>query len=143
MISITSDPIDICSMLTYVTNDKSIGATALFLGLVRDHSEKAKIVYGIFYEAYIEMAKQLLSEIEKESFELWNIKKFIAIHRIGHLNVNEVSVGVAVSSEHRKESLEACTYAIENIKFRVPIWKKEISESGSSWINAVNDGLGN
>jgi molybdopterin synthase catalytic subunit len=129
-------------MLTYVNNDKSIGATALFLGLVRDHTEKAKKVYGIFYEAYIEMAKELLSEIEKETFELWNIKKFVAMHRIGYLKVNEVSVGVAVSSQHRKESLEACTYAIENIKSRVPIWKKEMSESGGSWINAVNDELG-
>lgn len=134
MISITSSPIDVCEILDNINDDDSIGATAIFLGSVRGQTEKKSPVHAIYYEAYKEMAEKILIEIEEESFRLWKIRKFAAIHRIGYLNVKEVSVMVAVSSPHRKESLEACKYGIENIKLRVPIWKKEISQSGSSWI---------
>ena len=134
MISITSSPIDVSEILDNINDDDSIGATAIFLGSVRGQTEKNSPVHGIYYEAYKEMAEKILIEIEEESFRLWRIRKFAAIHRIGYLNVKEVSVMVAVSSPHRKESLEACKYGIENIKLRVPIWKKEISQSGSSWI---------
>lgn len=134
MISITSSPIDVCEILDNINDDGSIGATAIFLGSVRGQTEKKSSVQSIYYEAYKEMAEKVLIEIEEEAFRLWKIRKFAAIHRIGYLNVKEVSVMVAVSSPHRKESLEACKYGIENIKLRVPIWKKEISQSGSSWI---------
>ena len=134
MISITHSPIDVSIILENINDDKSIGATSLFLGSVRGHTEKKSPVHAIYYEAYREMAERILSEIEEEAFSLWKITKFVAIHRIGYLNVNDISVVVAVSSAHRKESLEACKYGIENIKSRVPIWKKEISQSGSSWI---------
>ena len=135
MISITHNPIDVSKILENINDDQSIGATSIFLGSVRGHTEKKKSpVHAIYYEAYREMAEKILSEIEEEAFSLWKITKFVAIHRIGYLNVNDISVVVAVSSAHRKESLEACKYGIENIKSRVPIWKKEISQSGSSWI---------
>jgi len=134
LISITHSPIDVSIILENINDDKSIGATSLFLGSVRGHTEKKSPVHAIYYEAYREMAERILSEIEEEAFSLWKITKFVAIHRIGYLNVNDISVVVAVSSAHRKESLEACKYGIENIKSRVPIWKKEISQSGSSWI---------
>ena len=135
MISITHNPIDVSSILENINDDQSIGATSIFLGSVRGHTDnKTSPVHAIYYEAYREMAEKILSEIEEEAFSLWKITKFVAIHRIGYLNVNDVSVVVAVSSAHRKESLEACKYGIENIKSRVPIWKKEISQSGSSWI---------
>ena len=137
MISITSSPIDVCEILDNINDDDSIGATAIFLGSVRGHTENESPVHAIYYEAYKEMAEKILIEIEEESFRLWKIRKFAAIHRIGYLNVKEVSVLVAVSSPHRKESLEACKYGIENIKLRVPIWKKEISQSGSSWIGGI------
>jgi len=134
MISITSSPIDVSEILDNINDDDSIGATAIFLGSVRGQTEKKSSVQAIYYEAYKEMAEKILFEIEEEAFRLWKIRKFAAIHRIGYLNVKEVSVVVAVSSPHRKESIEACKYGIENIKLRVPIWKKEISQSGSSWI---------
>jgi molybdopterin synthase catalytic subunit len=136
LISITHSPIDVSQILENISDVESIGATAIFLGSVRGHTEKKSPVHAIYYEAYKEMAEKILSEIEEEAFSLWKISKFAAIHRIGYLNVKEVSVVVAVSSPHRKESLEACKYGIENIKSRVPIWKKEMSQSGSSWIGA-------
>ena len=131
MISISSEPIDICKILVD-TMDSSAGAIALFVGSVRDHN-KDHVVSEIYYEAYKEMAEENLAEIEDRARKTWRIKKFLAVHRSGNLRVGDVSVAVAVSAEHRKEAFEACKYAIDEIKVRVPIWKKEVSESGVYW----------
>lgn len=136
MISITRDPIDLCQILVSA-KDKSSGGTVLFIGSVRDHNEKGQ-VSEIYYEAYKEMAEEKIAEIEDEVRKRWNIKKFVAIHRIGNLRVGEPSVAVAVSSEHRKEAFEACKYGIDEIKTRVPIWKKEVSTSGTVWAEGVS-----
>ncbi|MFQ5940897.1 MAG: molybdenum cofactor biosynthesis protein MoaE [Nitrososphaerales archaeon] len=136
MISITRDPIDLCKILVSV-KDKSAGGAVLFIGSVRDHNEKGS-VSEIYYEAYKEMAEEKLAEIENEVRKRWNVKKFVAIHRIGNLTVGEPSVAVAVSSEHRKEAFEACKYGIDEIKTRVPIWKKEVSDSGVVWAEGVS-----
>ena len=136
MISITKDIIDQLKILEQL-KDNSSGAIVFFTGIVRDHNSKEN-VEGIFYEAYEEMVEEVLKKIEKEISGNWNIKKFIAIHRIGYLKVGEISVIVGVSSEHRKEAFEACSYGIENIKKRCPIWKKEKMESGDSeWVQGV------
>lgn len=136
MISITKDPIDLCQILV-ATKDRSAGGAVLFIGSVRDHNEKGP-VSEIYYEAYKEMAEDKIAEIEREVREKWDIKKFVAIHRIGNLKIGEPSVAVAVSSEHRKEAFEACKYAIDEIKTKVPIWKKEISDSGVAWVEGVS-----
>ncbi|HEX2487259.1 MAG TPA: molybdenum cofactor biosynthesis protein MoaE [Nitrososphaeraceae archaeon] len=136
MISIIKDTIDQLKILEEL-KDNSSGAVVFFTGIVRDHNSKEK-VEGIFYEAYEEMVNEILKKIENEVFKNWNIKKFIAIHRIGYLKVGEISVIVGVSSEHRKEAFEACSYGIDNIKKRCPIWKKEKMESGDSeWVEGV------
>lgn len=136
MISITRDPIDLCKILVDA-KDRSSGGTVLFIGSVRDHNENGP-VSEIYYEAYKEMAEEKITEIEDEVRKRWNIKKFVAIHRIGNLRVGEPSVAVAVSSEHRKEAFEACRYGIDEIKTRVPIWKKEVSASGTVWAEGVS-----
>ena len=136
MISITRDPIDLCKILVDA-KDKSAGGAVLFIGSVRDHNEKGT-VSEIYYEAYKEMAEDKMAEIESEVRKRWNVKKFIAIHRVGDLKVGDVSVAVAVSTEHRKEAFEACKYGIDEIKTRVPIWKKELSESGVAWVEGVS-----
>jgi molybdopterin synthase catalytic subunit len=135
MISIREDPIDVNKILEE-TRDDSAGAIAFFIGIVRDHNE-GKRVAGIHYEAYKEMAEKILLEIEMEATKKWNIKKIIAVHRIGDLNIGDISVIVAVSTEHRKEAFEACRYAIDMIKTRVPIWKKEKSDSGEHWLENI------
>ncbi len=136
MISITKDVIEQLKILDQIKDDSS-GAVVFFTGSVRNYNSKGK-VEGIFYEAYEEMVEENLNKIEKEIFENWNIKKFIAIHRIGYLKVGEISVIVGVSSEHRKEAFEACSYGIDNIKKRCPIWKKEKTQSGNSeWVEGV------
>lgn len=135
MISITKDTIDQTKIFDQIKDD-SCGAIVSFIGFVRDHSSKGK-VEGIFYEAYDEMLEEILKKIEREVFKNWNIKKFIAVHRTGYLHVGEISVIVGVSSEHRKEAFEACSYGIENIKKRCPIWKKEKTQFGNEWIEGV------
>jgi molybdopterin synthase catalytic subunit len=137
LILTTKDTIDQTKIFDQVKDD-SCGAIVSFTGLVRDHNSNSKgKVEGIFYEAYDEMVEEILKNIEKEVFKNWNIKKFIAVHRTGYLQVGEISVMVAVSSEHRKEAFEACSYGIENIKKRCPIWKKEKTQFGNEWIEGV------
>jgi len=135
MISITEKPIDVNKLLNNVS-DQSSGASVLFTGTVRDHNKQDK-VSKLHYEAYQEMAEKILQEIENEIHTKWKINKFIAIHRTGTLKVGEVSVAVAVSSEHRKEAFEACKFGIDSIKEKAPIWKKEFTESGAEWLEGV------
>ncbi len=131
MISITSRPIDVSKVFLFV-KDRKAGAIILFTGVVRDHNETSPIS-EIYYESYKKMAELELSRIEKEAFKKWKITKFAAIHRIGNLKVGDVSVIVAVSSEHRREAFQSCKYGIDCIKTQVPIWKKEKSNQEYSW----------
>lgn len=132
MISISEHPIDVEKLLANVRED-SAGATVLFLGTVRNHNDDYA-VSGIYYEAFIRMAEEAVAKIEEETVKKWNLKKFAAVHRIGNLKIGEVSVAIAVSSEHRAEAFEAGRYAIDRIKTEVPIWKKEMmSDEGGIW----------
>jgi molybdopterin synthase catalytic subunit len=136
LILITDNAIDLSKILIDV-RDNSAGAITLFVGTVRDHDSGGH-VSALYYEAYKKMAEDMMTEIEKEVLSKWNIIKFSATHRIGTLKVNEISVAVAVSSEHRNEAFEACKYGIDNIKTRVPIWKKEYSDAGDKWVTGVS-----
>ena len=138
MFAIVHESIDVSKVLQKVKDDSS-GATVLFLGTVRDHNDKGK-VSRIQSEAYKEMAEEMLKKIEDEVIERWKVKSFIALQRVGELNIGDISLAVAVSSEHRKEAFEACKYAIDTIKNKVPIWKKEISPLGDSWVEGVSLG---
>src|SRR5262249_10614441 len=117
--------------------DAAAGATALFVGTVRDHNDKGR-VFEIQYESYREMAEGRLAEIEAEIMKKWNLNKVALVHRIGNLRVGEASVAVAVSAPHRKEAFEACRFGIDAVKSRVPIWKKEVMESGAFWATGVS-----
>jgi molybdopterin synthase catalytic subunit len=128
MFSISEDPIDVEGLLSNVKDD-SAGATILFLGTIRNHNEGYD-VSAIYYEVYMRMAEDAMAKIEAEAIRRWNLKKFAAMHRIGNLKVGEVSVAIAVSSEHRAEAFEAARYAIDQIKSEVPIWKKEVINNG-------------
>ena len=140
MFSISEHPIDIEMLLANVKDD-SAGATVLFLGTVRNRNDDYA-VSGIYYEAYIRMAEEAMAKIEVQAVKRWNLKKFAAVHRIGNLKVGEVSVAIAVSSEHRAEAFEAGRYAIDRIKSEVPIWKKEtIINKGGMWAQGTPMGM--
>jgi molybdopterin synthase catalytic subunit len=116
--------------------DNSAGAISVFMGNVRNRGRSGN-VSEIYYEAYSEMAEQKMREIENEAQTKWGIKKLVAIHRIGNIKVGESSIIIGVSSEHRHEAFEACKYVINNVKTRVPIWKKEISKESQKWADGI------
>lgn len=123
--------------------DPGAGAVVLFLGTVRDNSE-AGTVERIEYEAYTPMAEKALALAEERVRRRWPATRGIKIaHRVGPLEVGEVSVAVAVSSPHRAEAFEACRDAIETIKREAPIWKREKLADGSEvWVEGVPIGSG-
>ncbi|MGA9406294.1 MAG: molybdenum cofactor biosynthesis protein MoaE [Bacteroidota bacterium] len=132
MIQIVDKKINVAELLDSIIAPEA-GGIDIFLGTTRNHS-KGKKVIRLEYETYLPMALKLMSEIEREIRERWNIHKISMIHRTGVVPVMEASVAIAVSSAHRKEAFEACRYAIDELKKRVPIWKKEIFEDGEVWV---------
>lgn len=116
--------------------DNSAGALSIFIGNVRNHGISGN-VSEIYYETYSEMAEQKMREIENEAQTKWQIKKLVALHRIGNVRVGETSVIIGVSSEHRHEAFDACKYVIDNVKTRVPIWKKELSNDSQKWADGI------
>ncbi len=130
---IISQPIDAATLLAEVATP-SDGAVLLFWGVVRNEND-GREVNGLEYEAYAEMAEAKLREIVAEAAQRWRIGEIAAVHRIGKLNVGEASVGIAVAAPHRAEAYEASRYVIEELKRRVPIWKREHYLDGpSAWL---------
>ncbi len=120
---IVEAPIDVAGMLAGAAGD-SDGAVLVFLGVVRDHNE-GRAVDHLEYKAYPAMAEATLLEIIEEAHARWRTGSISAVHRIGRLEIGEVSVAIAVASPHRQDAYEASRYVIEELKKRVPIWKRE------------------
>ena len=131
--AIVREPIDPAQVLSLIGADQD-GATLLFLGVVRNHND-GRSVGGVRYESYEEMAAQVLSDIVEEASGAADTDRIAALHRIGELEVGEVSVAIAVSTPHRAEAYEASRYIIEEIKKRLPVWKKErYSDGAEEWV---------
>lgn len=129
---ITQQPIHPGDLFDHVRADGD-GAVVTFAGVVRNHSMGRRTI-RLEYHAYPEMAEKKMREIGAEIKERWKIDHVAILHRIGRLELGEISVLITVAAAHRKEAFEACEYAIERLKAIVPIWKKEIWEDGGeSW----------
>jgi molybdopterin synthase catalytic subunit len=111
----------------------SMGAVVVFVGTVRDTSKGRKVLY-LEYEAYKEMAERKLAEIGEDIRNRWGLERVAITHRVGHLELGEASVVIAVAAPHRAQAFEACRHAIERIKTTVPLWKKEVWEDGEVWV---------
>jgi len=135
MVELTDKAIDTQAILVGMA-DHSTGAVVLFLGTVRDHAE-GKTVTHMDYEAYTDMAIAKMKAIETETVARWPIRQIAIVHRIGALQLGDVSVAVAVASPHRGEAFEACRFAIDTLKKSVPIWKKEYSPEGEGWVEGI------
>jgi molybdopterin synthase catalytic subunit len=135
LIRVTADHLFLQEVM-HELEDSSAGALSIFIGNVRNRGRFGS-VSEIYYEAYSEMAEEKMREIENEAQAKWAIKKLVAFHRIGNLKVGETSIIIGVSSEHRNEAFEACKYIMDNVKTRVPIWKKEISEESQKWTDGI------
>lgn len=139
--ALTHEPIDPSRILAQVGDDAH-GAVLLFLGVVRDHAS-GRAVQGMRYEAYEEMAREVLAEIAAEAGALLGTDHVAVEHRVGELAIGDVSVAIAVSSPHRAEAFEASRYVIEQIKARLPVWKKERwTEGGEGWVEGATPPLG-
>ncbi|SRR5579884_677849 len=134
MIRLTHDVIDYHA-LTEQVRQPGCGAVVTFLGTVRDLTE-GRVTVSLDYEAYPGMAEKKMAEIEQETCQRWPVGAMAMIHRLGHLEVGDVSVAVAVSCPHRAQAFEACRYAIDRLKEVVPIWKKENWADGTTeWVH--------
>jgi molybdopterin synthase catalytic subunit len=123
---ISPEPISQQNIVEFVTNP-SAGGIAVFIGTTRDNFKGKKVV-RLEYEAYTSMAMKQLQKLCLDVRSKWPVCKMAIVHRTGVVPVGEASVMIAVSAEHRKEALEAVSYAIDQVKSTAAIWKKEVYE---------------
>jgi molybdopterin synthase catalytic subunit/molybdopterin converting factor small subunit len=125
-------PLSLEAVVEEVTSDEA-GAVATFVGTTRLHS-RGRTVTQLEYEAYEGMAEQVMAEIAAELEARYELCAIAIHHRIGRVAIGERSVVIAVSAPHRQEALKACRDAIDTLKERVPLWKKEVYVGGEEWI---------
>jgi MoaE-MoaD fusion protein len=113
--------------------DERAGAIATFQGTVRRQSRGREVI-ALEYEAYSGMAEKVIGEIAEGVKERYDLCEVAVAHRVGRCEVGEVSVAIAVSAPHRQDALSACRDVIDELKKRVPLWKKEVYEGGEEWI---------
>lgn len=118
------------------------GAHTIFLGSVRADELEGRTVAAIEYSAYPEMANKVIAEIREEAFARWDLACLHVHHSVGRVNVGEVGFMVMVSAGHRGPVFPALEYLVNEIKARVPIWKKEIFADGSeTWVEGQGMGI--
>src|SRR5262245_47034013 len=141
MIKLTREVID-DHALTESVRRPHCGAVVTFLGTVRDLTGE-QITGALDYEAYGPMAEKKMAEIEADTRAHWPVGDIAIIHRLGHLDVGDISVAVAVSCPHRVQAFEACRHAIDRLKELVPIWKKENwSDGNTEWVHPQTGPVG-
>jgi molybdopterin synthase catalytic subunit/molybdopterin converting factor small subunit len=129
---LTQGPVNLTAVVVQVV-DEQAGAIATFLGTVRARS-RGRDVIALEYEAYEEMAEEVMAAIADDLQVRYKLCKVAMAHRLGRVEVGETSVAIAVSAPHRQDALAACADAIEALKARVPLWKKELYADGEEWI---------
>jgi molybdopterin synthase catalytic subunit len=129
---LSEQPLSVEAVVEEVASDEA-GAVATFVGTTRVHS-RGQTVTSLEYEAYEGMAEQVMSEIADELTARYELCAIAIHHRIGRVGIGERSVVIAVSAPHRQDALAACKDAIDTLKERVPLWKKEVYVGGEEWI---------
>ena len=137
MIEITREPLDPEVITEKVTRNTN-GAVVTFLGTTRSLTGGRKVLH-LEYEAYRPMADNKLAEIVEEIRERWSVEDVAIAHRLGRLEIGDISLVVAVATAHRKDAFAACQHAVDRIKQMVPIWKKEFFEGGEVWVGSQGD----
>jgi molybdopterin synthase catalytic subunit len=129
---VRTEPIDLGECVSAVSWSGA-GAVATFLGVVRDHNDGLAVSL-LEYEAYGSMAELELGRIEREISASLEGVRVHAVHRVGVLRVGDVAVACAASAPHRDEAFRACRLLIDEIKARLPIWKREHGPDGPYWV---------
>jgi MoaE-MoaD fusion protein len=128
---LTPDPIDLGAVIAEVADERA-GAIASFLGTTRIESRGRTVVH-LDYEAYEGMAEKVMAEIAEALSARYDLCKVAITHRIGRVGIGETSVAIAVSAPHREHALAACKEAMDTLKVDVPLWKKEVYDTGETW----------
>lgn len=131
-VSVSELPIDTGRLLQQIRRPES-GATVLFLGTVRDHSPGKTGVTHLDYEVYPELVEAKIGEVVADASAQWPLLAVAVEHRSARVALGEVSVAVAVATAHRADAFAAAQFIIDELKHRVPIWKKEFWAGGSEW----------
>lgn len=126
-------PLDTAAVIARVSGP-GIGGVVSFLGAVRDHARGREIAH-LEYEAYAGMAEREMEAIAAEAAARWPGVRVAIAHRTGTLAIGELAVVIAAGAPHRAEAFEACRFAIDTLKQRVPIWKKEFASDGEYWVD--------
>jgi molybdopterin synthase catalytic subunit len=129
---VTEEPLSLEAAAAEVADERA-GGVATFMGTVRRQS-RGREVTRLEYEAYAEMAEDVMAQLARELLERYELCAVAIHHRVGTLGIGEASVVVAVSAPHRQDALAACKDAIDTLKETVPLWKKEVYEGGEEWI---------
>ena len=138
--TIVSRPIDPAALLAEVARSAN-GATVLFVGTVREQND-GRAVLGIEYAAYGPMAERELAAIAREAGARFGTGDIVVEHRVGQLALGEASVAIAVAHPHRAPAYDASRYVIEQIKTRVPVWKREAYADGTrEWVDPTAHAL--
>lgn len=133
-IEITNDAIDYTS-LTESVRSSLAGAVVLFLGTVREMTGDRRTV-ALDYEGYPEMARDRMQALADEACARWPVVSAAIVHRLGHMELGDISVAVAVSCPHRQDAFESGRFLIDRLKAEVPIWKQENWADGSKeWVH--------
>lgn len=119
--------------ITEMVQTTASGCVVQFIGVVRDNSE-GKEVSNMTVEVYEEMARKQLEDISDECKAKFGVQEVVIVHRYGEFKVGDELVFIAISAGHRNEAFRACMYFIDELKQRVPIWKKEVTPDGSYWV---------
>jgi molybdopterin synthase catalytic subunit len=125
------DPIDVGEVQATVL-DPSCGAVLTFLGTAREVPGERLV--SLEYEAYAAMAERCLEELAAEIALRFGVTRLAIVHRTGPVALGEVSIAIAVASPHRGPAFDALRHAIEAIKERLPVWKREVTERGGRWV---------
>ena len=133
---VLTEPIDVSALMA-AAGDESAGAISIFVGVARrSSSARAEgVVERLEYEAYVPMAEREMKRIASEADDLYSVVNLVVHHRVGRLEIGEAAVAIVVATAHRSAAFDACRFVIEELKKRVPIWKKEVFDDGEVWVD--------
>ncbi|PJG81940.1 molybdopterin synthase catalytic subunit MoaE [Caviibacterium pharyngocola] len=134
-ICVQEQPFDQNSIYRWLSEPRSVGATVVFVGKVRDLNLGDE-VSSLYLEHYPAMTEKALREIVQEAESRWNIQRVAVIHRVGLLQTGDEIVLVGISSAHRSEAYQANEFIMDYLKSKAPFWKKERTEKGERWIES-------
>ncbi|MDP9283558.1 MAG: molybdenum cofactor biosynthesis protein MoaE [Actinomycetota bacterium] len=129
---LSDEPLSLDRVVTEVRDERA-GAIATFTGTTRI-SSRGRTVEHLDYEAYEGMAEAVMAEIAESLHARYALCAIAIHHRVGRVGIGDTSVVIAVSAPHRRDALAACKDAIDALKERVPLWKKEVYSGGEEWI---------